>query len=119
MGELDKSGFFKEDGLGATRAGQTYLWNALNKLLGSKGKTPAANYPETAKAFTPWGGGGGGGSSSFKPPTSASNSIKWSPVQARQMAKTKKGTYTPFKATVKIGNAVNKDKTQNYVSRNF
>jgi hypothetical protein len=35
------------------------------------------------------------------------------------MAQTQKGKYTPFKATVKLGNAVKKDKTQNYEPTNF
>jgi len=122
MDELDGSGFFKADGLGSTRAGQTYLWNSLNAMLGSKGATPAANYPEKDKAFTPW-GSGGGGSSKFgatnKPGERPSQGIKWNPVQARKMAQTQKGKYTPFKATVKLGNAVKKDKTQNYEPTNF
>jgi hypothetical protein len=116
--ELDGSGFFDADGLGSTRSGQTFLWKALNTLLGSKGKTPAADYPKDKKDG--WGSGGGSGiRASNKPGDRGSQGIKWSPVQARQIAKVKKGTYTPFKATVRLGNAVKKDKTQNYASRSF
>jgi len=120
FGKLKDTGFFEKDGLGSTKSGQTYLWNALNSLLGDKGKTPAANYPEDGKGWTPWGRGGGSGSRAvLKTADRGSNSIKWSPVQARKMAEVAKGQYTPFKATVKLGNAVKKDKTQNYTSRSF
>lgn len=120
MDELESTGFFDADGLGSTRAGQTYLWNALNSMLGSKGKTPAANYPESDNGFSSWGRGGGSGiGASNKPGDRGSQSIKWTPVGRRQMAAVKKGTYTPFKATVRLGNEVKKDRTQNYESRSF
>ena len=118
FGKLKDTGFFEKDGLGSTKSGQTYLWNALNSLLGDKGKTPAANYPEDDKGWTPW-GSGSGSRAVLKTADRGSNSIKWSPVQARKMAEVAKGQYTPFKATVKLGNAVKKDKTQNYTSRSF
>lgn len=60
MDGLNQRGFFEKDGLGSTRSGQTYLWNSLNALLGDKGKTPAANYPEDDKKKG-WGSGRGRG----------------------------------------------------------
>ena len=125
--KLDETGFFKPDGLGSTKSGQTYLWNSLNALLGSKGKTPAADYPKDDKGFTPWGkrGGGGGGrkGSGFgatnKPGDRGNTGVKWTPVQKRQMAATASGKYTPVNIKVKLGNAVKKDKSQNYADRSF
>lgn len=119
MDNLDKNGFFKEGGIGSTKSGQTYLWNSLNALLGSKGATPAANYPETAKG---WGGGGGGGKgfgATHKQGDRKNTGLKWTPVQARKMAEVKSGKYTPVQVKVKLGNAVKKDKTQNYSDRTF
>lgn len=123
MDELDSTGFFESDGLGSTKSGQTYLWNALNALLGSKGATPASNYPESdSSGFTPWGSGGGGGTgrrATNKAGDRGNQGLKWTPVQARQMAKVQQAQYTPFKAKVKLGNAVKKDKSQNYSARSF
>lgn len=126
--KLDETGFFKPDGLGSTKSGQTYLWNSLNALLGSKGKTPAADYPKDDKGFTPWGKRGGGGrrgrkGSGFgatnKPGDRGNTGVKWTPVQKRQMAATASGKYTPVNIKVKLGNAVKKDKSQNYADRSF
>jgi hypothetical protein len=117
--ELDETGFFEADGLGSTKSGQTYLWNSLNALLGSKGATPAANYPEEDKGWTPWGRGGTGRSATNKPGDRKNTGIKWTPAGKRQMASVADGKYTPFKAKVKLGNAVKKDRSQNYSDRTF
>jgi hypothetical protein len=122
MNKLDESGFFNEGGIGSTKAGQTYLWNSLNALLGSKGATPAANYPETGKGLTPWGRGGGGGSgrnATNKPGDRNNKGIQWTPVGKRGMATVQSGKYTPVQVKVKLGNAVKKNKTQNYSDRSF
>jgi hypothetical protein len=122
MNELDGNGFFKAGGIGSTKSGQTYLWNSLNALLGSKGATPAANYPETSKSFTPYGRGGRGGSgrnSTNKPGETGTDGVKWTPVKARQMASVASGKYTPVQIKVKLGNEVKKNKTQNYSDRSF
>lgn len=118
--ELDQTGFFKEDGLGATKSGQTYLWNSLNALLGSKGATPAANYPDDSKGFTPWGRGTGTGrSATNKPGDRGNRGIQWAPVGKRSMASVTTGKYTPVNIKVKLGNEVKKNKTQNYTERSF
>lgn len=121
MNKLDGSGFFKEGGIGSTKSGQTYLWNSLNALLGSKGATPAANYPKASKGFGSGGGGrrGSGFKATNKSTDRGSQGVKWTPVKAREMAVTKKGKYTPVSIKVKLGNAVKKDKTQNYADRTF
>lgn len=117
--ELDQTGFFEEDGLGATKSGQTYLWNSLNALLGSKGATPAANYPDDSKGFTPWGSGGTGRSSTNKPGDRGNRGIQWTPVGKRSMANVTSGKYTPVSIKVKLGNEVKKNKTQNYAVKTF
>lgn len=117
MDELDDSGFFNEDGLGATRSGQTYLWNSLNALLGSKGATPAAQYPDATKGFTPW--GRGGKPATNKPGDRGNTGVKWTPVGRRQMANVSQGKYTPVNIKVKLGNEVKRDKSQNYSDRSF
>lgn len=121
--KLDESGFFNEDGLGSTRSGQTYLWNALNALLASKGATPAANYPDTGKGYTPWGRGGGrrgsGRGATNKPGDRGNKGIQWTPVGKRQMANVASAQYTPVKVKVKLGNVVKKDRSQNYSDRTF
>lgn len=118
--KLDQTGFFKPDGLGSTKSGQTYLWNALNALLAAKGATPAAEYPDPAKkGFTPWGNGGTGRSATNKPGDRGNTGIKWTPVQKRQMASVAAAKYTPVKISVSLGNAIKKDKTQNYANRSF
>lgn len=118
MTKLDETGFFEPDGMGSTRAGQTYLWNALNAMLASKGATPAANYPETESGFTPWGNGNGLRATN-KPGDRGNTGIRWSPVQARQMAAVQAGRYTPLNVKVKLGNEVKRDRTQNYSDRSF
>lgn len=116
--ELDNSGFFEDGGMGSTRSGQTYLWNSLNALLGSKGATPAANYPDTSK-FTPYGSGGGGTPASFKPGDRGEMGVKFTPVTSRQQAETKRAKFTPLSIKVKLGNEVKKNKTQNYADKTF
>lgn len=116
--ELDNSGFFEDGGMGSTRSGQTYLWNSLNALLGSKGATPAANYPDNKK-FTPYGSGGGGTPASFKPGDRGEMGVKFTPVTARQQAETKRAKFTPLSIKVKLGNEVKKNKTQNYADKTF
>ena len=120
--ELDQTGFFEADGLGSTRSGQTYLWNSLNALLGSKGATPAANYPDSSKGFTPYGRGGGKGSgkgATNKPGDRKNTGIQWTPVKSRQAEAVADGKYTPVGIKVKLGNAVKKDKSRNYADRSF
>lgn len=118
--ELDQSGFFNPDGLGATKAGQTYLWNSLNALLGSKGATPAAEYPDSSKGFTPWNWNRGTGrSATNKPGDRGNRGVQWTPVKARQMAGVQAGRYTPLSVKVKLGNEVKKNRTQNYSDRTF
>jgi hypothetical protein len=120
MDTLKGKGFFNEGGIGSTKSGQTYLWNSLNALLGSKGATPAANYPESGKGFTPWGRGGGGGSrNTAKNGKTGTDGVKWTPAGKRQMAKVSSGKYTPVQIKVKLGNEVKKNKTQNYSDRSF
>jgi hypothetical protein len=122
MDTLKGNGFFDEGGIGSTKSGQTYLWNSLNALLGSKGATPAANYPETSKGFTPWGRGGGGGSGSkntLKNGKTGTDGVKWTPAGKRQMASVSSGKYTPVQIKVKLGNEVKKNRTQNYSDRSF
>jgi hypothetical protein len=121
MDTLKDNGFFNEGGIGSTKSGQTYLWNSLNALLGSKGATPAANYPETGKGFTPWGRGGGGSGSknTNKNGKTGTDGVKWTPAGQRQMAKVSSGKYTPVQIKVKLGNEVKKNKTQNYSDRSF
>lgn len=117
--ELDQTGFFEADGLGSTRSGQTYLWNSLNALLGSKGATPAANYPDDSKGFTPWGNRGTGRSATNKPGDRGNTGVQFSPVKARQMANVAYGKYTPVNIKVRLGNEIRRDKTQNYSDRSF
>jgi hypothetical protein len=122
MNELDGSGFFADGGLGSTKSGQTYLWNSLNTLLGSKGATPAANYPDSNSSYTPFGRGGRRGTglgSTNKPGNTGTDGIKWTPAKARQMATVQSGKYTPLTIKVKLGNEVKKNKTQNYSDRSF
>lgn len=119
MNELDQTGFFDADGLGSTKAGQTYLWNALNTMLASKGATPAAQYPEDDNGYKKWGSGGSGSPAINKPGDWGAKGLKWSPVGKRQMAATKTGKYTPVKFQVRLGNEVKKDRTQNYSDRSF
>ena len=117
--ELDQSGFFEDGGLGSTRSGQTYLWNSLNTLLGSKGATPAANYPDASKSYTPYGRSGSGLNATNKPGDRKNTGIKWSPVANRQMASVASGKYTPVSIKVKLGNGIKKDRSQNYADRTF
>lgn len=121
MDELDETGFFEPDGLGSTKSGQTYLWNSLNALLGSKGATPGANYPEDpSKAWTPWGRGGGSGrSSAGAAKLEGGKGVNWTPVGRREMASVAAGKYTPVKVRVKLGNEVRRDRSQNYSDRSF
>lgn len=120
MDELDRTGFFDEGGIGSTKSGQTYLWNSLNALLGSKGATPAANYPEDSKGFTPWGRRGGTGRSANSGAKAGStDGIKWTPAGKRQMASVQSKGYTPVNIKVKLGNEIRKNKTQNYSDRTF
>ncbi len=116
MTELDTTGFFDEGGIGSTKSGQTYLWNSLNSLLGGKGATPAAQYPEDSKGFSPW---GDGKRASNKTSDRGELGLKYTPVKSRAMAEVKKGKYTPVSIKVKLGNAVKKDKSQNYSDRSF
>lgn len=117
---LDETGFFDEKGLGSTRSGQTYLWNSLNTLLGSKGATPAANYPEDTKGFTPFGRGGGTGRTSNSGGNlEGGKGIQWTPAGKRQLASVASGKYTPVSIRVKLGNEVKRDRTQNYSDRSF
>jgi hypothetical protein len=116
MNKLNGEGFFAPTGLGSTKSGQTYLWNSLNAMLGDKGATPAAQYPEDTKGFTPW---GDGKRASNKPGDRGAMGIKWTPVKARAMANVKTKKYTPVDIKVKLGNAVKRDKTQNFSSRTF
>lgn len=118
MNELRNTGFFDEGGIGSTKSGQTYLWNSLNALLGAKGSTPAANYPETSKSFTPW-GSGNGKSASNKPGDRGELGINWTPVGKRSMTPVKTQKYTPVDIKVRLGNAIKKDKSQNYSDRSF
>lgn len=115
--ELDESGFFEADGLGSTKSGQTYLWNSLNALLGSKGATPAANYPDSGKGFTPWGRSGTGRTGASGVKGEGIEGLRWSPVGKRQMAAVQSGRYTPVNVKVKLGNAIKKDRSQNYSDR--
>lgn len=115
--QLDESGFFDADGLGSTKSGQTYLWNSLNALLGSKGATPAANYPDSGKGFTPWGNRGTGRSSNAGAKNEGMEGLRWSPVGKRQMAAVQSARYTPVNVKVKLGNAIKKDRSQNYSDR--
>jgi hypothetical protein len=117
--ELDHNGFFKEDGLGATKSGQTYLWNSLNALLGSKGATPAANFPDDSKGFTPWGNRGTGRSSKSGGNFDGTEGLKWTPVGRRQLANVATAKYTPVKIKVKLGNEIKRDRSQNYSDRSF
>jgi len=118
MTELDNNGFFSEGGMGSTRSGQTYLWNSLNSLLGSKGATPATNYPDTSKSG--YGNGGGKGKrASEKPGDRGDLGVKWTPVKARAMDNVSLRKYTPVKVSVKLGNEVRRNKTQNYSDRSF
>lgn len=117
--ELDESGFFEPDGLGSTRSGQTYLWNSLNALLGSKGATPAANYPKTGNGFTPWGNRGTGRSSNAGGNLEGGKGVQFTPVTARQLAAVKAAQFTPFKVKVKLGNEIKRDRSQNYSDRSF
>lgn len=117
--ELDQTGFFKADGLGSTKAGQTYLWNSLNALLGSKGATPAATYPDGNKSFTPWGNRGTGRTSKSGGNLEGGKGVQFSPVTARQLAKVESAKFTPFKVKVKLGNEIKRDRSQNYSDRSF
>ena len=128
MTKLRDTGFFEQNGFGSTRSGQTYLWNSLNAMLGDNGKTPAAEWAKSGSGsgsgFTPWGrrsGGGGrkGLNNILTPAEMGTEGIKWTPVKARQMASVKTKGYTPFKTTVKLNNAVKKNRTQNYADRSF
>jgi hypothetical protein len=117
MTKLDESGFFEAGGLGSTKSGQTYLWNSLNALLASKGATPAAQYPEDDKGFTPW--GNNGKRASDKPGDRGNTGIEWTPVKARQAANVARARFTPVNIKVKLGNEVRKDRSQNYSDRSF
>lgn len=119
MNKLDEQGFFKAGGLGSTKAGQTYLWNSLNALLGSKGATPAATYPDGNKSFTPWGNRGTGRTSKSGGNLEGGKGVQFSPVTARQLAKVESAKFTPFKVKVKLGNEIKRDRSQNYSDRSF
>lgn len=119
MNKLDEQGFFKAGGLGSTKAGQTYLWNSLNALLGSKGATPAATYPEDTKAWTPWGNRGTGRTSKSGGNLEGGKGVQFTPVTARQLAAVKAAQFTPFKVKVKLGNEIKRDRSQNYSDRSF
>lgn len=119
MRKLDSDGFFNEGGLGSTKAGQTYLWNVLNSMLGEKGSTPAAQYPKN-DSYGSGGRGrrrGGGNLPNSGQRGKGIEGLKWTPVGKRQMASVKTSKYTPAKATVKLSSAIKKDKSQNYESR--
>ena len=97
-------------------------------MLGDNGKTPAAEWAKSGNGsgsgFTPWGrrsGGGGrkGLNNILTPAEMGTEGIKWTPVKARQMESVKTKGYTPFKTTVKLNNAVKKNRTQNYADRSF
>jgi hypothetical protein len=115
MDALDEQGFFEAGGIGSTKSGQTYLWNSLNALLGSKGATPAAQYPKSSG----FGSGGGGMRATNKPGDRNNKGIQWTPVGKREMAMAKTGKYTPVEIKVKLGNAIKKNRTQNYSDRSF
>lgn len=116
--ELDSTGFFDANGLGSTKSGQTYLWNSLNALLGSKGATPAANFPDTSKGWTPWNRGTGRTSNSGGN-LEGGKGVQFTPVTARQLAAVKAAQFTPFKVKVKLGNEIKRDRSQNYSDRSF
>lgn len=116
--ELDSTGFFEANGLGSTKSGQTYLWNSLNALLGSKGATPAANFPDTSKGWTPWNRGTGRTSNSGGN-LEGGKGVQFTPVTARQLAAVKAAQFTPFKVKVKLGNEIKRDRSQNYSDRSF
>ena len=134
MRELDDSGFFSENGLGSTKSGQTYLWNALNAMLGAKGSTPAAQY-QSDENYTPYGRGGwipygrrggrfgNGGKSGFGASDKTGNrgnaGIKWEPVSARKMATVQGPEFIPFKVKVNLANEIRKNKTQRYTDMSF
>ena len=90
---------------------------------GSKGKTPAAQWAEggSGSGFTPWGRGGGrkGFNNILTPAEMGTKGIRWSPVGKRQMASVKTKGYTPFKTTIKLNNAVKRNRTQNYADRSI
>ena len=72
--------------------------------------------------FTPWGRGGGGRkglNNIMTPAEMGTNGIRWSPVGKRQMANVKTKGYTPLKTTIKLNNAVKRDRTQNYADRSI
>lgn len=127
MNKLNENGFFDEGGLGSTKSGQTYLWNALNSLLGDKGTTPAAEYKKDEK-YTPWGGGyrrgfygfGGGGrrgsgfGASDKTGNRGDAGLQWGAVKGRSMENVGMGKYTPVSIKTTINGRIKRNKTQNY-----
>ena len=132
MNKLNENGFFDEGGLGSTKSGQTYLWNALNSLLGDKGTTPAAEYKKDEK-YTPWGGGyrrgfygfGGGGrrgsgfGASDKTGNRGDAGLQWGAVKGRSMENVGMGKYTPVSIKTTISGRIKRNKTQNYDGRSI
>ena len=132
MNKLNENGFFDEGGLGSTKSGQTYLWNALNSLLGDKGTTPAAEYKKDEK-YTPWGGGyrrgfygfGGGGrrgsgfGASDKTGNRGDAGLQWGAVKGRSMENVGMGKYTPVSIKTTVNGRIKRNKTQNYDGRSI
>lgn len=133
MNKLNENGFFDEGGLGSTKSGQTYLWNALNSLLGDKGTTPAAEYKKDEK-YTPWGGGyrrgfygfgfgggrrGSGFGASDKTGNRGDAGLQWGAVKGRSMENVGMGKYTPVSIKTTVNGRIKRNKTQNYDGRSI
>ena len=124
MHTLNNSGFFDEGGLGSTKSGQTYLWNALNAMLGSKGTTPVAEYKDengiNGKGyFMPYGrrgffGFGGGFGASDKTGNRGDAGLQWGAVKGRSMENVGMGKYTPVSIKTTVNGRIKRNKTQNY-----
>lgn len=134
MHTLNNSGFFDEGGLGSTKSGQTYLWNALNAMLGSKGTTPAAEYkdengingkgyfmPYGRRGFFGFGGGrrGSGFGASDKTGNRGDAGLQWGAVKGRSMENVGMGKYTPVSIKTTVNGRIKRNKTQNYDGRSI
>ena len=125
MHTLNNSGFFDEGGLGSTKSGQTYLWNALNAMLGSKGTTPAAEYKDengiNGKGyFMPYGRRGFFGfGASDKTGNRGDAGLQWGAVKGRSMENVGMGKYTPVSIKTTVNGRIKRNKTQNYDGRSI
>lgn len=129
MNSLNDLGFFGDGGMGSTKAGQNYLWNLFDNLLGEKGKTPFAEYPKESSNGNGYGrgyrrgyGGGyhrGGGYGSTNISNNGASGYKNDDVRREAMANVNLIDVTPFAPRVHLDNAIQKNKVRQYKGISF